>query len=542
MSNLFGRATQTALLSQKLKADHEQARQEMQRVAKLQRSLLPTELPKVSTLDLAVYSRTTAEAGGDYYNVLPLPRGRVGLLLADVCGHGVAAAMVVAVVHSLVTTYTGPAVPPGHLLAYVNDHLTRMSTRSAGTFVTAVYAVYDPDRATLSWANAGHPPPRLVRAGGRHAEPLTGERCVPLGIVDGTAYPEAEVNLAPGDQVLLHTDGVTDAKGTAAEAFGLDRLDAMLARGPAGSRAMIGGVLEALDVHRGRPAGGRLYPPGHDIRPIAEEGGRNLRRVAGGRTMSAATPEFVETPLASIPDRQVETVLIDRFRFEVERPADSYALLDDPVVRAAHERDEYMPYWADLWPAARMLAKAVAKEDWAAYPKAGGKLEALELGLRPRRAGADGPGPRPAGNVQRLRPDSRPVRGRQRPPEQVVRLPDAPARLAAPAGGPASAGDPRGGLDVRDAQHRPARETHPRRPLARRHLLADRPGPDAGAIIPGGPWIRRLAIRPPGDARRRARRVPHPGHTLPHPPPVAPANRFSFHPRGRRFGGLFSGV
>jgi predicted nicotinamide N-methyase len=96
--------------------------------------------------------------------------------------------------------------------------------------------------------------------------------------------------------------------------------------------------------------------------------------------MSAATPEFVETPLASIPDRQVETVLIDRFRFEVERPADSYALLDDPIVRAAHERDEYMPYWADLWPAARMLAKAVAKEDWAAYPKAGDKVEALELG------------------------------------------------------------------------------------------------------------------------------------------------------------------
>jgi len=96
--------------------------------------------------------------------------------------------------------------------------------------------------------------------------------------------------------------------------------------------------------------------------------------------MSAATPEFVETPLASIPDRQVETVIIDQFRFEVERPADSYALLDDPVVREAHERDEYMPYWADLWPAARMLAKAIVKEDWTVYPKSGDKLEVLELG------------------------------------------------------------------------------------------------------------------------------------------------------------------
>jgi ETFB lysine methyltransferase len=96
--------------------------------------------------------------------------------------------------------------------------------------------------------------------------------------------------------------------------------------------------------------------------------------------MTPADPAFVETPLASIPDRQVELVTIDRFKFEVERPADSYALLDDPIVRDAHDRDEYMPYWADIWPAARMLAKVVAREDWERYPKAGEKLEALELG------------------------------------------------------------------------------------------------------------------------------------------------------------------
>ena len=91
-------------------------------------------------------------------------------------------------------------------------------------------------------------------------------------------------------------------------------------------------------------------------------------------------PVFVETPLTAIPDRQVEKVIIDRFTFTVERPADSYALLDDPVVREAHDRDEYMPYWADLWPAARMLSKAIAKEDWSRYPATGDKLHALELG------------------------------------------------------------------------------------------------------------------------------------------------------------------
>ena len=234
--------------------------------------------------------------------------------------------MVVAVVHSLVTTYTGPAIPPGHLLAYVNDHLTRMSTRSAGTFVTAVYAVYDPDRATLTWANAGHPPPRLARAAGRRTEPLAGERCVPLGH-RGRRRPtrKRRSNLAPGDQVLLHTDGVTDAKGTPDEPFGTDRLDARLARGRQRARGpRSASVLEALEKFTGGgPPADDYTLLGHELRPVAEEGRRNLRRVAGRRAMSAATPEFVETPLASIPDRQVETVIIDRFRFEVERPADA---------------------------------------------------------------------------------------------------------------------------------------------------------------------------------------------------------------------------
>jgi sigma-B regulation protein RsbU (phosphoserine phosphatase) len=254
MSNLFARATQTALLTEKMRAEHEQAQHDLRRIARLQRALLPTELPRVSTLDLAVYTRSTAEAGGDYYTVVPLPRGRIGLLLADVCGHGAAAAMLVAVVHSLVKTYAGPAHPPGHLLAYVNEHLAQLAARSAGTFVTAVYAVYDPDRGTLTWSNAGHPPPRLARGADGQRVTLTGERCVPLGVVAGTEYPESEVQLFPGDHVLLHTDGLTDAKNPADEPFGTDRLDAALAPGPAGARALIGHVLQALEVFAGGTA------------------------------------------------------------------------------------------------------------------------------------------------------------------------------------------------------------------------------------------------------------------------------------------------
>jgi sigma-B regulation protein RsbU (phosphoserine phosphatase) len=158
--------------------------------------------------------------------------------------------MLVAVVHSLVQTYTGPGTPAGLLLAYVNEHLAKLYTRSVGTFVTGVYAVYDPDKATLTWANAGHPSPRLLRADGTR-ENLKGTRRVPMGIVDQTEYPDHEVRLKPGDQVLLYTDGVTDAKTAADEPFGTDRLDAAMIVGPAGARAIISKLLQALETHTG---------------------------------------------------------------------------------------------------------------------------------------------------------------------------------------------------------------------------------------------------------------------------------------------------
>lgn len=245
MSNLFGRATQTALLSQKLQSAHAEADHELKRIAKIQKALLPIELPRVSTLDLGAYSRI-ANAGGDYYDVFRLPRSRVGLLLVDVCGHGASAATLVAVVHSLAKTYSGPSTQPGLLLNYINEHLARMSTRSFGMFVTAVYAIYDPDRATLLWANAGHPPPRLLRVNGR-PEALEGVRSVPLGIIDGTQYPDSEIALAPGDNVLLYTDGVTDAKNDKGETFGTERLDAALLAGAAGARNMIRSVLDTIE-------------------------------------------------------------------------------------------------------------------------------------------------------------------------------------------------------------------------------------------------------------------------------------------------------
>ena len=164
--------------------------------------------------------------------------------------------------------------------------------------------------------------------------------------------------------------------------------------------------------------------------------------------MTPTQPAFVETPLHAVPDRQIERVIVDRFEFQVERPADSYALLDDPVVLEAHERDEYMPYWADLWPAARMLAKAVAKEDWSHCPRSGDKPVALELGCG---LGVPGLTALARGlhcDFQRLRSHRFTLCGSQRTTKPTVRLQDDAFGLAIASRGFARANHSRRRFDL----------------------------------------------------------------------------------------------
>ena len=98
-------------------------------------------------------------------------------------------------------------------------------------------------------------------------------------------------------------------------------------------------------------------------------------------TETPTGPVFMETPASAIPHIGRETVFVDRRQFLIERPTDSDKLLDDPAIRDANVKDDYMPYWADIWPAARMMAKAILREPWERFPlHAGDRIEALELG------------------------------------------------------------------------------------------------------------------------------------------------------------------
>ncbi len=178
-ANLLGRAATNLLLTRQLQEAYRQLDWEMRQVGRMQQHLLPAALPRIDGLDLAASYVTCSRAGGDYYDVLPLPEDLWGLFLADVSGHGVAAAVVMAMMHTLVHAFPGPLMPPGRVLAHVNRHL--LSVAPEGMFATAFYGVYDPQRRKLRYSIAGHPPPRLRR--GPAVTELERTEGLPLGVI-----------------------------------------------------------------------------------------------------------------------------------------------------------------------------------------------------------------------------------------------------------------------------------------------------------------------------------------------------------------------
>jgi sigma-B regulation protein RsbU (phosphoserine phosphatase) len=248
-SGLFGRGTQNLVLRNQLSAALSRLDRELQVVGEIQRSLLPSTLPRIERLEMAAHYETSARAGGDYYDFFPLDNGEWGMFIADVSGHGTPAAVLMAITHAIAHSRPGSHKPPATLLSYLNDQLVRWYT-SGGTFVTAFYAVFDPKERTLVYSAAGHNPPRLVRNGSVRS--IEGAGGLPLGIEGRQTYTEGSVQLAPGDLLVLYTDGITEAiapgkSGEPIDLFGTERLDnVLLACGDSGPDACIRRIREAV--------------------------------------------------------------------------------------------------------------------------------------------------------------------------------------------------------------------------------------------------------------------------------------------------------
>jgi sigma-B regulation protein RsbU (phosphoserine phosphatase) len=229
LSNLFGRATANLVLRKELERAYELQQLELRVVADIQRSLLPVALPKRPGLDVAAYYHTSQHAGGDYYDFFELPTGELGLLVADVSGHGTPAAVMMAVTHAVAHTRPGRPCPPSSVLEFVNRALCERYTGGTGTFVTAFYAVYNPLTRELTYSSAGHNPPRLKRGRGGPSGIIDAAPALPLGIDADEPYADATQHLCPGDTLVLYTDGITEARDRAGELYGTERLDGVVA-------------------------------------------------------------------------------------------------------------------------------------------------------------------------------------------------------------------------------------------------------------------------------------------------------------------------
>ncbi|MDX2148907.1 MAG: PP2C family protein-serine/threonine phosphatase [Planctomycetota bacterium] len=223
-AGLFGRTTQSLVLSRQLREALGALDREMKTIAEIQQALLPRATPLIPGLSIAAHYQTSRVAGGDYYDFFTLPDRRWGILIADVSGHGAPAAVIMAILHALAHTLPEQPTAPGSTLELLNARLSERYTSEFASFVTAFYAVYDAESRSLTFANAGHNPPLLRRASTGKVEFVESDADIPLGVLGATAYNEQCLRLEVGDTLMFYTDGITEAMNDDREQFGTDRL------------------------------------------------------------------------------------------------------------------------------------------------------------------------------------------------------------------------------------------------------------------------------------------------------------------------------
>ncbi|MEO1277896.1 MAG: PP2C family protein-serine/threonine phosphatase, partial [Planctomycetota bacterium] len=247
MANLSGTATRNLVAVQEAKRATDRLRTQFEEVARVQQSLLPRKLPNIPGLALATSYLTSDQAGGDYYDFFPFEDGRWGILIADVAGHGAAAATVMAMLHAILHAYEGSGIHPHLVLEHANSRLVAAGLE--GAFTTAFLAVFDPATGEFQFSRAGHNPPRLKKGATGELISLEEAGSLPLGVFEPLGATSASIRLDPGDTVVLYTDGITEAFNTGREMFGVDGLDASLENCSGAPDCVVDSVHGALYEH-----------------------------------------------------------------------------------------------------------------------------------------------------------------------------------------------------------------------------------------------------------------------------------------------------
>jgi phosphoserine phosphatase RsbU/P len=198
----------------------QQQEEELRRAREIQQMLLPSTLPQLAGVQIAGAWQPAREVGGDYFDVIQLDKDRLGLCVGDVAGKGITAALLMANLQASFRAFATADASPQVVCTKLNKFLC--ANIASGKFVTFFYAVLDAEARTLTYENAGHSPGLLLRSNGT-TEALQGGGAV-LGALPDWIYQDYTAQLQPGDQLLLSTDGITEAENAQLEEFGDERL------------------------------------------------------------------------------------------------------------------------------------------------------------------------------------------------------------------------------------------------------------------------------------------------------------------------------
>ena len=206
--------------------------QELNVARRMQTSILPTEFPERQDYNVYAHMEAAKAVGGDFYDVVNLEHGRLGVTIADVSGKGVPAALFMMSSRTLLKGSAIGSRNPAAVLRDVNAML--VEENPAMMFVTMLYAVFNPETGEFAYASGGHDSPIIVRADGT-ATVLPRADGIALGVLGEAEFTCNTATLEPGETALLYTDGVSEAQNLRGEQFGIDRLCAVFGEDPPGS-------------------------------------------------------------------------------------------------------------------------------------------------------------------------------------------------------------------------------------------------------------------------------------------------------------------
>lgn len=215
----------------------------------IQQSFLPAEPPEVKGFHFSRYYDPAFEVGGDFYDFIPLPGQSLGILIGDVSGKGMSAALLMARLTSDIRYYAISEFSPARVLSKANKALMRATKENDDRFATVLYLVLDIPHRTITLSNAGHLPPLLRLAHDGSVVELDDATNLALGVIASPTFEEYSIVLEPGDGVFLYTDGVIEAQNGQKEVYGLQRLTRIIGASPVEN--LIESVLRDLQRHGG---------------------------------------------------------------------------------------------------------------------------------------------------------------------------------------------------------------------------------------------------------------------------------------------------